>query len=82
MCVYIYIYVTTHTFIHIYVHSVTEYRHLQDENPVDHTHLADVCTRAAESNVNGCELVLEEAHCYILSVLQQCALVACKLYVF
>jgi hypothetical protein len=36
--------------------------------------MADVCVHAPEKNTNGCQLVLEEAHCHMLLVSQQCGL--------
>jgi hypothetical protein len=37
--------------------------------------VADVCRHAAESNTNGCHLVLEDTHCRTFLVSQQCGVV-------
>lgn len=47
------------TYIRLYTLSYLISASLQDVTDI----VADVCMHAAESNTNGCQFVLEEAHC-------------------
>ena len=59
------------TYIRPYTLSYLISTSLQDVTDI----MADVCMHAPEINTNGCQLLLEEAHCHMLLVSQQCGLI-------